>query len=79
MGLIGEVTQINQNMHVASTMAADNQAREQTSKEFQKIINEEKELKVRKIRPVEQGEKIIAEDDSKEDIKRQSKHLDLKA
>ncbi|AZV45926.1 hypothetical protein C3L23_01170 [Nautilia sp. PV-1] len=79
MSLIGQVTLINQNMHVASAMAADNIAREQISKETQKIINEEKELKVKEVRPVEQTEKILPEDDSKEEIERESRHIDLKA
>jgi hypothetical protein len=79
MSLIGQVTLINQNMHVASAMAADNFAREQISKETQKIINEEKELKVKEVRPVEQTEKILPEDDSKEEIERESRHIDLKA
>ncbi|WP_456479530.1 hypothetical protein [Nautilia sp.] len=79
MSLIGQVTLINQNMHVASAMAADNVAREQISKETQKIINEEKELKVKEVRPVEESEKILAEDDSKEEIERESRHIDLRA
>jgi hypothetical protein len=79
MSLIGQVTLINQNMHVASIVAADNIAREQISKDTQKIINEEKEIKVKKIRPIEESEKILAEDDSKEEIERKTKHLDLKA
>ena len=79
MSLIGQVTLINQNMHVASMVAADNIAREQISKDMQKIINEEKELKVKEVRPVEESEKILAEDDSKEEIERETKHIDLKA
>ena len=79
MSLIGQVTLINQNMHVASIVAADNIAREQISKDTQKIINEEKELKVKEVRPIEESEKILAEDDSKEEIERKTKHLDLKA
>jgi hypothetical protein len=79
MSLIGQVTLINQNMHVASIVAADNIAREQISKDTQKIINEEKELKVKEVRPVEESEKILAEDDSKEEIEREAKHFDLKA
>ncbi len=79
MSLIGQVTLINQNMHVASAMAADNVAREQISKETQKIINEEKELKVKEVRPVEKAERILAEDDSKEGVERENRHIDLKA
>jgi hypothetical protein len=79
MSLIGQVTLINQNMHVASAVAADNVAREHVSREVQKIINEEKELNVKEVRPVEEAEKILAEDDSKEEVERESKHLDLRA
>jgi hypothetical protein len=79
MSLIGQVTLINQNMHVASAVASDNIAREQISKETQKIINEEKELKVKDVRPVEQTEKILPEDDSKEEIERENRHIDFKA
>jgi len=79
MSLIGQVTLINQNMHVASAVAADNIAREHLSKEAQKLENEEKELKVREVRPVEEAEKILAEDDEKEQIEREAKHLDLRA
>jgi len=78
MSLIGQVTQINQNMHVASVVASENIAREQLSKDVQKIINEEKELKVKEVRPVEQSEKILAEDDSKEEVERETKHLDVR-
>jgi len=78
MSLIGQVTLINQNMHVASAIAADNIAREHISKETQKIINEEKELKVKEVRPVEEVEKILAEDDSKEEVEREIHHIDLK-
>jgi len=79
MSLIGQVTLINQNMHIASQFAADNVAREQLSKDTQKIINEEKELKVKEVRPVEESEKILAEDDSKEEIERENRHIDLRA
>jgi len=79
MSLIGQVTLINQNMHVASAMASDNIAREQMSKDVQKIINEEKELKVKEVRPVEESEKILPEDDAKEEVERETKHIDLRA
>jgi len=79
MSFIGQVTFINQNMNVASAVAADNIAREHVSKEVQKIINEEKELNVKEVRPVEEAEKILPEDDSKEEIDRENKHLDLRA
>jgi len=78
MGLIGEVTFINQNMHVASTIAADHVARETGSEEVKKLMAKEKEVKVEKVKKVEELEKILPEDDSKEDVEREIKHLDLK-
>ncbi len=79
MGLIGQVTFINQNMHVASTVAADAVAREVGSEEVKKLMAKEKNIKVEKVKKVEELEKILPEDNSKEDIEREIKHLDLKA
>ncbi len=79
MGLIGQVTFINQNMHVASTIAADTVAREVGSEEVKKLMAKEKEVKVEKAKKVEELEKILPDDDSKEEIEREIKHLDLKA
>ncbi len=79
MGLIGQVTFINQNMHVASTVAADAVAREVGSEEVKKLMAKEKEVKVENVKKVEELEKILPEDNSKEDIERKIKHLDLKA
>ena len=79
MGLIGQITFINQNVQVPSTVAADAVARTVGSEEVKKIIEKEKEVKVTKVKPVEEIEKILSDDDSKEDIKREIKHLDLKA
>ena len=80
MSLIGQITFINQNSHIPSIIAADNIAREHFSREMQKVINKEKELKIREIRPIEESEKILPEDSKKRDIERESKnHIDLKA
>ncbi len=76
--LIHNITWINQNMQVASTVAADYVAREVVSKEIQKITNAEKERKIEDIKEVEEVEKILPEDDSKEKIKREIKHINLK-
>ena len=78
MGLIGEVTLINQNMHVPSIVAADHVAREIVSEEIKKISAKEKEDKVEKIKEVEKIEKILPEDDSREEVEREIKHLDIK-
>ena len=77
MGLIGEITFINQNMQVPSTIAADAIARTLGSEEVKKIAAKEKELKIKKIQPVEEAEKILPDDDSKEDVEREIKHLDI--
>ena len=77
MGLIGEITFINQNMQVPSTIAADAIARTLGSEEVKKIAAKEKELKIKKLQPVEEAEKILPDDDSKEDVKREIKHLDI--
>ncbi|MEO1922998.1 MAG: hypothetical protein ABGX25_00610 [Nautiliaceae bacterium] len=79
MNLIHNISWINQNSHIPSVIMADHVAREIVSREVQKIINEEKELKVNEVRPVEEIEKILPEDDEKEDVEREVKHIDLKA
>jgi len=80
MSLIGQITFINQNSHIPSIVAAENIAREQFSKEIQKIINEDKELKIREVRPIEESEKILPEESKKREIEQEAKnHIDLKA
>ena len=78
MGLISQVTLINQNTHVPSVIAADHVAREVISEEIKKINAKEKEDKVEEIKEVEAIEKILPDDDSKEEIEREIKHLDIK-
>jgi hypothetical protein len=79
MRLIGEVTLINQNQHVPSVIASDIMAREVVSKELQKLAAEEKERKVEEVRPVEEIEKVLADEDAKEQIEKEAKrHIDLK-
>ena len=70
MGLIGEVTLINQNIHIPSVLASEYVAREVLSKEIEKITNQEKELKVNKVKEVEKVEKILPD---------KKRHIDLKA
>ncbi|WP_456470812.1 hypothetical protein [Caminibacter sp.] len=79
MNLIHNISWINQNSHIPSVIMADHVAREIVSREVQKVINEDKELKVNEVRPVEEIEKILPEDDEKEDVEREVKHIDLKA
>ncbi|HIQ50940.1 MAG TPA: hypothetical protein EYH54_03125 [Nautiliaceae bacterium] len=79
MSLIGQITFINQNSHIPSIIAAENVAREKFSKDVQKVMNEEKEIKIREVRPVEESEKILAEDSKKREIEQEAKnHIDLK-
>jgi len=79
MGLIGEITLINQNQHIPSVMASDIMAREVVSRELQKLAAEEKERKIEEIRPVEKLEKTLADEDEKEQIEKEAKrHIDLK-
>ncbi len=77
MGVIGQITFINQNMHIPSMVASDYIAREVISEEIKKITAKEKEDKVTEVKKVEKIEKILPEDDSKEEVK--IKHLDIKA
>jgi isoaspartyl peptidase/L-asparaginase-like protein (Ntn-hydrolase superfamily) len=72
MSLIGNITWINQNTQISSIVIAENVARDVVSKEVQKVLEEEKELKVKKVTPVEESEKTLTEDDKKH-------HLNLKA
>ena len=69
MGLIGEVTLINQNIHIPSVLASEYVAREVLSKEIEKIANQEKEVKVNKVKEVEKVEKILPD---------KKRHIDLK-
>jgi len=79
MNLIHNITWINQNMQIASTIAADHIAREVVSKEVQKILNEEKK-QVEEIKEVESIEKILPDEDAKREVEKEAqKHIDIKA
>ena len=79
MSLITNITWIHQNMQIASTMAADHVAREVVSKEFQKILNEEKERKVEEIREIEKTEEVLPDDDAKRQVEKEAKkHIDIR-
>jgi hypothetical protein len=79
MGLINEITLINQNQHVPSVIASDIMAREVVSRELQKLVAEEKERKVEEVRPVEEIEKVLPDEDSKAQVEKEAKrHIDLK-
>ncbi|WP_457561121.1 hypothetical protein [Caminibacter sp.] len=79
MSLISQVTLIYQNAHVPSAVLSDHAAREIISREFQKILNEEKERKVEEVRPVEKVEEILPDDDARREVEKEAqKHIDLK-
>jgi len=79
MGLIGEITLINQNQHIPSVIASDVMAREVVSRELQKLAEEEKERKIEEIRPIEKLEKTLADEDTKEQVEKEAKrHIDIK-
>ena len=80
MSLIGEVTNINQNMHIPAYLYAEQLASMKFSDEFNKIAAKEKEDKVREVREVEEASEIdtnIAKDEQRENAK-QTHHLDIK-
>ncbi len=80
MSLIHNITWINQNVNVASLVASESVAREIISKEFQKIINKEKERKVDEVKEVEHIEEILPDEDSKRQIQKEAqRHIDIKA
>jgi hypothetical protein len=79
MSLISEITLINQNQHVPSIIASDIMAREVVSRELQKLTTEEKERKVEEVRPVEEIEQVLPDEDNKEQVEKEAKrHIDLK-
>lgn len=78
MSLIGQITLINQNIHIPSVLASDYVAREIISKEIQKLEAMEKEEKVKEIKEVDKIEKIPADDDVREDFEREIRHINLK-
>jgi hypothetical protein len=54
-------------------------AREVVSREFQKITAEDKESEIEEIRPVEEIEKVLPEEDSREQIEKEAvRHINLK-
>ena len=79
MSLISQITLIYQNAHVPSAVLSEHAAREVVSREFQKIMNEEKTRKVEDIKPVEKIEEILPDDDAKREVEKEIKrHINLK-
>jgi hypothetical protein len=80
MRLISEITLINQNQHVPSVIASDIMAREVVSRELQKIAAQDKETEIEEVRPVEAVEKVLPEEDSREQVEKEAlRHIDFKA
>jgi len=80
MSLIGEVTNINQNVFIPSYLYAEQLASIKFADEFGKIAAKEKKDKVEEIRDVEESSEIdtnIAKDEQRENAK-QTHHIDLK-
>jgi len=84
MSQIGQIININQNMHIPAYMYAENIAQMKFVDEFNKIAAKEKEDKVKEVREVEESSEIdtnISKDEQKENAKnttRDLRHIDLK-
>jgi len=78
MSLIGQVVNINQNMHIPAHIIAEHLASVKFSEEFVRIAAKEKNDKVPKIKKVEKSQEID-ERNAKQEEKERVKHIDLKA
>ena len=74
MSLIGQVVNINQNMHIPAHIVAEHIASMKFADEFAKIEAKEKQIKVEHVKKVEKSHSI-----DKHDIKKDKyTHIDLK-
>jgi len=81
MSFIGQITNINQNMHIPTYLYAEQVASEKFADEFAKISAQEKEEKVRKIREIEKSNQIdenSTKDEYREFSKQTLRHIDIK-
>jgi len=81
MSLIGQVTNINQNMHIPAHIVAEHIASMKFADEFSKITAKEKRDKVQEVRKVEESHEIdtnITKDSQKEYAKDTIRHIDIK-
>ena len=76
--MIDNITLINQNMQVPSSVAADFRAREIEKTETKKIEEEEKENRINEVDEVEEIEKVLPVENAKAVIGENIKHIDLK-
>jgi len=80
MNSIGQIININQNMHIPAYLYAEQIAQMKFSDEFSKIAAKEKEDKVREVREVEETHEIdtnVTKDEQRENAK-QTYHINLK-
>ena len=87
MGFIGEVTFINQNMHIPSAVMADAMAREHLNVQFNRELSKVKDDKIKEVREVEESAEVSTNTTKQEEeekhknielAKRKLHHLDLK-
>jgi len=81
MSMIGQVTNINQNMHIPAYIVAEHIANMKFADEFSKIAAKEKEDKVQEVREVEESHEIDenpSKDEARENAKNNIRHIDLK-
>ena len=75
--IIDNITWINQNMQIPSSVAADFRAREIEKAEIKKIEAQEKEDKVEDVDNVDEVEKVLPVESAKEIINKDTKHFDV--
>ena len=81
MSMIGEITNINQNVHIPSYLYSEQLASMKFADEFSKITAKEKKDKVEEVREVEESSEIdtnISKDAQRENAKQTLRHLDIK-
>ena len=67
-------------MQIPSVIASEYVAKETVDREFQKVLNSERQRKVEEIERVEKVEEILPDDDSRREVEKEAqKHIDLKA
>lgn len=76
--MINNITWINQNMQVPSTVAANFRAREIEKMDTKRIETAEKENRVEDVEEIEEVEKVLPIESAKEVIDKENKHIDLK-
>jgi len=81
MNLVGQITNINQNMHIPAHIIAEKIASDKFADEFSKIAAKEKEEEVEKIKDVEEMDKAdndLTKEEEREIAKENIRHIDIK-